>query len=280
MLTNWIHYASKNLVETIFVFFLLTAIYLILTLLFTRKNTDKRYKHRYRMRLFYLMSVIFLLSIAQIWLNGFTHLLAILGLVSAAIVIANKESVMNITGCLIINWRELFAEGDFIKVQEIRGCVQTIGLFYFTVYETVDNQFTGSTVRVPNGLVITQPVVNYSSTENLSRQHIDVHLSINSDLTVAGKHLKEAASTYLETAYAKRQEFSMGFLRRHHSNFVQHHFSLKPKILFSIPSDPAKGIILTVEFFCFLEDTVEAKAVILARFLSIIKDKLDIKIAN
>ncbi|AHB99143.1 mechanosensitive ion channel [Francisella orientalis] len=39
-----------------------------------------------------------------------------LRLVAAGLIIVNKETVMNLVGWIIINWRSLFSEGDYIQI--------------------------------------------------------------------------------------------------------------------------------------------------------------------
>lgn len=81
-----------------------------------------------------------------------------LGLVAAGLVVTNKESIMNFAGFLIINWRGIFTEDDFIQIQNHIGCVESIQPFYFKLYETTSTnqkQATGRAIKIPNSLVIT-----------------------------------------------------------------------------------------------------------------------------
>jgi small-conductance mechanosensitive channel len=74
---------------------------------------------------------VYLLLLARIWVQGFGQLIAVLGLVSAALVVINKDNIINLVGFLIIMWRGLFSENDLIQVQSFRGVVQNVGVLYF-----------------------------------------------------------------------------------------------------------------------------------------------------
>ena len=52
-----------------------------------------------------------------------------------------QRDYMNLVGWMIINWRESFAEGDFIQIQNYSGYVSNIGPLYFKIYETVNALF-------------------------------------------------------------------------------------------------------------------------------------------
>ena len=45
---------------------------------------------------------------------------------------------MNFVGWIIINWSNLFSEGDYIQVQNYHRYVTEIKLFYFRMHETIE----------------------------------------------------------------------------------------------------------------------------------------------
>ena len=106
-------------------------VYLLALILLTSKTEDVKEKKRRRVRLLYVMAIFFIFILAQIWVEGFTQLLAILGLVSAALVITNKEIIMNFSGWLIIIWRGLFTEDDLIEIQQLKVMCVPSACFIF-----------------------------------------------------------------------------------------------------------------------------------------------------
>lgn len=102
---------------------------------------------------------------------------AILGAVGAAIALAVKDSLGNITGGIIILVTKPFKKGDFIDITEAAGAVEKIDLLYTTL-KTFDNKV----ITVPNGKITTSVMTNYS-TEELRR--VDCKFSIGYEDDIA-----------------------------------------------------------------------------------------------
>ncbi len=140
-------------------------IYAALVFVFFQKIEDKKRYDQAKIRSRYVLTLLFMLFFIKIWVNGFIQIVAFIGFISAAITITQKDNLMNIIGWLIINWRELFHEGDYIKVANNIGVVKRIGFMYFTLQETsldFPDHITGRLIKVPNGLVARNVIVNYS----------------------------------------------------------------------------------------------------------------------
>lgn len=123
-------------------------------------------QYRARKIVNYAATVIFLISLAFIWIEAFDSLPTYLGLVSAGIAIALADVLKNMAGWVLILTRKPFEVGDRIEVQDLIGDVVDIRLFRFSMLEVggwVDaEQSTGRLVHVPNGLIFNQPVANYT----------------------------------------------------------------------------------------------------------------------
>ena len=102
----------SNLVITAIVSIAICFAYVLFYFLLVRKIKNNRQKQKFRIRSFYVACVVFLFFMERIWVEGFTHLLAVLGLVSAGLVVTNKETIMNFVGWLVITWRGLFSEDE------------------------------------------------------------------------------------------------------------------------------------------------------------------------
>ncbi|MCP4752888.1 MAG: mechanosensitive ion channel [Proteobacteria bacterium] len=66
--------------------------------------------------------------IGRLWIHGLQPILTFLGIVTAALVITQKEAILNATGFVFILWRDLFAIGDRIQIDTHKGDV--IGISY------------------------------------------------------------------------------------------------------------------------------------------------------
>lgn len=191
--------------NTVIALLVLALIYGVLVAFIGRRVDQAKQKRRIQVRTFYIMAVVFLFVLARIWVEGFSHVLAVLGLVSAAIVVTNKESIMNLTGWLIIMWRGLFTEGDLIQVLTHKGYVKGLGVLYFTLEEVTLNEplaLSGSVIRVPNGLLINNPITNFSHISTLHLQTLRLDLKLRSgDFAPRIARIESAANQVIQAFY-------------------------------------------------------------------------------
>ncbi|MGD9591621.1 MAG: mechanosensitive ion channel domain-containing protein [Candidatus Berkiella sp.] len=156
---------STKIMNSFLLALLFLAIYAGLYFVFLQRiQKEKRYNQA-KIRLRYILITIFLVCFIKIWVQGFIQIVAFIGFISAAITITQKDNLLNLIGWLIINWRELFHEGDYIKIAQNAGVVKKIGVMYFTLQESSPDfpgYSTGRVIKIPNGLVARNPVVNFS----------------------------------------------------------------------------------------------------------------------
>ncbi len=133
----------------------------------------------------YVVSVIGTLTLAWIWIDAFDDLPTFLGLVSAGIAIALSDVLRNMAGWIFILSRRPFRIGDRIEIQGTKGDVVDIRLFRFSMMELgqwVDaEQSTGRLVHVPNGLVFTNQLANYTEGFPYVWHEIPVLVTFESD---------------------------------------------------------------------------------------------------
>ncbi len=114
----------------------------------------------------YAVTFVGILALAWIWIDSFNDLPTFLGLVSAGIAIALADVLRNMAGWVLILSRRPFRIGDRIEIDGTKGDVVDIRLFRFSMMELgnwVDaEQSTGRLVHVPNGLVFTTQIANYT----------------------------------------------------------------------------------------------------------------------
>lgn len=154
---------SLNLAKAGIVIVFLLALDFVLEMILIRNIKERRKSLKLRVLLRYVLVFTFFFSMAKIWVEGFGYLLTFIGFIAAALTITQKEYLMNFFGWLIIMWRDLFAEGDYIEVGRYCGFVKAIGPLYFTLEETSDiwGDKTGRTIKVPNSVTAANPVINF-----------------------------------------------------------------------------------------------------------------------
>lgn len=168
MITALSNLLLAKLTSTVITTIIMGGIYFTLTYLFGKYYKNKKQFIRVKARIFYIMLVIYIIIFARLWIEGFGNIFTVLGLVSAALVVTNKETIMNLMAWFFISWRGLFAEGDFIELNKVSGYVHSIGAFYFTLSnKKAKRQQHAQLTKIPNGLVLNNTLINYSQTDAL-----------------------------------------------------------------------------------------------------------------
>lgn len=117
--------------------------------------------------------------------------------VTAAIVIATKELLLCISGSLLRSSSDIYSIGDRIEIQDLRGDVVDFTLFTTTLLEVgpgdTSHQHTGRAVVIPNSLLLSNPVVNETYTDDFVLHTMTVPLDNEQDWHRAEAALLEAA---------------------------------------------------------------------------------------
>lgn len=189
----------KTTLENILFTVLALAVVLVLRQVIRRivaKNVDDdQAAYRAHKATNYVMSGIFVVTIAFIWLDAFSSLPTYLGLVSAGIAIALADVLKNMVGWVYILSRKPFQVSDRIEINGYKGDVVDIRLFRFSLMEIdgwVDaEQSTGRLVHIPNGIVFDSPVANYTEGFGFIWHEIPVLVTFESDWRRAEELIKE-----------------------------------------------------------------------------------------
>lgn len=110
-----------------------------------------------------LLKTLLVVSVLSTMGIQMTSFIAILGAMGLAVGLALQGSLQNFAGGVLILLFKPYKIGDYIEAQGYSGTVKEIQIFK-TVLTTVDNK----TVIIPNGVLSTESMVNYS-TEPLRR---------------------------------------------------------------------------------------------------------------
>lgn len=131
-----------------------------------RKTEDPYIRYRWRKSTAYVTVVIAFLAVARIWIEGMQPIATYLGLLTAGLAIALQDLIKSIAGWAFLMWRKPFAIGDRIQAGNNAGDVIDIRLFKFSLVEIgnwVDaDQSTGRLIHLPNSLVLTDIIANYT----------------------------------------------------------------------------------------------------------------------
>jgi small-conductance mechanosensitive channel len=179
---------------------LLTAARFIALKALHRRFHEEWVEYRARKIASYTTTVIAVLVLAWIWIDAFSDLPTFLGLISAGIAIALSDVLKNLAGWVYILSRRPFRVTDRIEIADTKGDVVDIRLFRFSLMEVgnwVDaEQATGRLIHVPNGMVFTNKVANYTEGFEYIWHEIPVLITFESDRTRARQIIERAVASH------------------------------------------------------------------------------------
>jgi len=149
------------------------------------------------------------LIVAFFYIDNSSYLITILGFASAGIAIAMKDWFMNIFGWFVIITTGNFKVGDRIKIVLQNGQVEVIGdiiditVSRIVIHEDVtlttytNNRRAGRIVFVPNNVIFTNPIFNYThSGLRAVWDGIDITITFDSNYKKAEYLAKEITKKY------------------------------------------------------------------------------------
>lgn len=172
-------------------------------------DTNNKYKTQKGIEVFGYV-LIFLLTISFFTGNIQDFGLAI-GLLSAGITITLQELILSITGSFYIFIVKVYAPGDRIEINNIKGDVIDIDSIYTTIMEIGEwvssDNYTGRIVKLSNAFVFKGPVYNYSQDFPFIWDEFNIPIRYNSDVELAKsiviKIASETLSDYVSQSKSK-----------------------------------------------------------------------------
>lgn len=143
----------------------------------------------------YTITIILILLLSQVWYNSDFSLATFLGILGAAITVVLKDVMINIAGWIYILWRRPFRVGDRIEINNIKGDVIDVMTMSFIIAETghssYSDQLTGRIVHIPNSMIFTHPLANYTLGFEYIWYEIPVTITFESNWKKAKKLLTD-----------------------------------------------------------------------------------------
>jgi len=206
-LTDWIHEFTgfspeiqTKIFTSLIVIIILWLIRIIVIRMVLRKTEDPYTRYRWRKTTIYTVVVMGLLIVGRIWFAGVQSIATFLGLMTAGLAIALQDLVKSVAGWIFLMWRKPFTIGDRIQVGGHAGDVIDIRLFKFSLVEIgnwVDaDQSTGRVIHLPNSLIISDVIANYTRGFEFIWNEIPVLVTFESDWQKAKKILEVAAEKH------------------------------------------------------------------------------------
>jgi len=195
----------------------------------------------------YILSGLALIFIGAVWLEGIGSVATYLGLLSAGLAVALKDPITDIIGWMFILWRKPFEVGDRIQLSEYAGDVIDQRVFQFTLMEIGNwvhaDQSTGRILHIPNGMIFTRVLANYTKGSDYIWNEIPVLLTFESDWEKAKAILDKIGREESQDLVNKAEES----FRQAANRYLLRYDKLTPIVYTSVEDS---GVLLTIRYLC------------------------------
>lgn len=193
----------------------------------------------------YVTTIAIVLALAWIWIDAFSNVATYLGLASAGIAIALSDVLKNMAGWAYIVVRRPFRVGDRVEVIGTTGDVIDVRVFRFTLAEVgkwVDaEQATGRLIHVPNGVLFTNQLANYTEGFEFIWHEIPVLVTFESNWRAAEALIRGVLEERAPNIEARAGTQVRAIARSYHLKLGV----LTPTVYLSVKDS---GVLLTARF--------------------------------
>ncbi len=238
---------QSKLFESIFAVLIIFILQRIIRRFLITKVQDLKMRYQWQKISLYLAVFLVIVFLLNTWLQIFGSMATFLGLISAGVAIALKDPLVDMVGWAFILIRQPFKVGARIQIGKTAGDVIDIRLFQFSVIEIgnwVDSdQSTGRIIHIPNQMVFTEPLANYTAGFQYIWNEIAVLVTFESDWQKAKKILTDIVNHHgiMLSAEAERQ------IKEAAKKFLIFYTKLTPIVYTSVKDS---GVKLTMRYMC------------------------------
>ena len=239
--------AQQKLIISILIVVALSLAHRIIYVSVIERIKDNSRRYQWQKALGYIFTTLGVLIISLVWIEGVQYAATYLGLVSAGLAIALKDPITNVVAWVFILWRKPFEVGDRIEIGSYAGDVVDQRIFQFSMMEIgnwVDSdQSTGRILHIPNGMIFTSGVANFTHGPDFIWNEIPVLITFESDWEKAKGILQEIANAH---------DISMNTNAAKEFEAATRKFLLKYNKLTAIvyTNVVASGVMLTIRYLC------------------------------
>lgn len=188
-------YARKfAVIILLFLFFkLLQHVFIkqILRKIMQKIGSIERYNGITKIINFVLWTIFVFLAIST-FIGDITALIASLGLVGFGLTFALQKPILNFVGWITIIFKDIYREGDRIKIGSVIGDVKEIQIMNTLVDGLLESSdvLSGKTISFPNEFILSTDVQNYTKDSNYIVNELSISITYESDYHKAMNILK------------------------------------------------------------------------------------------
>jgi small-conductance mechanosensitive channel len=253
-LSSWIYQTlgispemQQSIIVSAIVIFVLLMVRVLLLRIITRRTEDKILFYQWRRAVAYMVGFAGVLALGWVWLKGFESVTTFVGLCTVGLCIAMREVILNMAGWIFILYRKPFEVGHRIQAGESAGDVIELGLFEFSLMEirgrADGEQITGRVLHIPNSIVFTGNIANYSKGLDYIWNEMSVTITFESDWEKAREILKQIVRQNAEQAIKTAEPQVKTASRK----LMIYYTNLKSEVYTAVRGH---GIELTMRFVC------------------------------
>jgi len=244
-LTGFSNNTIEKLLNSIAIILFLWIVRLIVIKIVRKKVSDLQTRYKWQKNSVYFTVFFGILLISRVWFQGIQYFTTYFGLLSAGLAIALKDVIESMVGWAFILWRNLFTVGDRIQIGDYKGDIVDIRLFKFTILEIgnwVDaDQSTGRLMDIPNNMVFTHVLANYSKGFEFIWNEIPILVTFESDWKKAKSILNEIVNKKVDHLSASAEEK----IKSANKKFLISYQKFSPTVYTSIKDS---GVMLTLRY--------------------------------
>jgi small-conductance mechanosensitive channel len=236
---------QSKILTSVFIILVLGLLRAVIMRIVWRRTENVQLRYRWQKSITYTAVITGFFLIIRVWFAGIQSLATFLGLITAGVAIALKDLVTSLAGWIFVLWRRPLVVGDRIQIGQYQGDVIDIRVFKFSLMEIgnwVDaEQSTGRIIHVPNSMVFTDVLANYSQGFQFIWHEIPVLITFESNWQKAKKILFKIANKHasqLSAAAEKR-------IKEASKKYMVFYTTLTPTVYTTVKDC---GVLLTIRY--------------------------------
>ncbi|WP_353635373.1 mechanosensitive ion channel family protein [Halobacterium sp. NMX12-1] len=173
---------------------------------------DKRRRHRAQSVLRLAFLVVAAIAVLGVATDRWVPALVSLGVAGVAVSLALQQPLLSLLGWVYVMTKQPYQVGDRVRIDDSKGDVIDVDYLVTTLWEVngelvTTNQPSGRHITVPNSVVLTSHVVNFSREEfPYVWNELPVQVAYETDLEFAQTLLQETTEEYLGETMAREVE--------------------------------------------------------------------------